>query len=122
MDAANSLFHTTTSIAILAWVQRPWGAKPLQSTIFRSGASVPVSKEAKIVFMHFEDNYNLKYFIIPSHFYPFLHSSIGPSIAIIQSTNLAIAHLGIFNFSFLLLHLLQCLLPLSFLFRFFTHF
>ena len=56
MDAANSLFHTTTSIAILAWVQRPWGAKPLQSTIFRSGASVPVSKEAKIVFMHFEDN------------------------------------------------------------------
>lgn len=114
MDAANSLFHTTTSIAILAWVQRPWGAKPLQSTIFRSGASVPVSKEAKIVFMHFEDNYNLKYFIIPSHFYPFLHSSIGPSIAIIQSTNLAIAHLGIFNFSILLL---QCLLPLSFLFR-----
>ena len=98
MDAANSLFHTTTSIAILAWVQRPWGAKPLQSTIFRSGASVPVSKEAKIAFMHFEDNYNLKYFIIPSHFYPFLHSSIGPSIAIIQSTNPAIAHLGIFNF------------------------
>ena len=80
---------------------------------------MPVSKEAKIVFMHFEDNYNLKYFIIPLHFYPFLHSSIGPSIAIIQSTNLAIAHLGIFNFSFLLL---QCLLPLSFLFRFFTHF
>lgn len=72
---------------------------------------MPVSKEAKIAFMHFEDNYNLKYFIIPSHFYPFLHSSIGPSIAIIQSTNLAIAHLGIFDFSFLLL---QCLLPLSF--------
>lgn len=119
MDAANSLFHTTTSIAILAWVQRPWGAKPLQSTIFRSGATVPVSKEAKIVFVHFEDNYNLKYFIILSHFYPFLHSSIGPSIAIIQSTNLAIAHLGIFNFSTLLL---QCLLPLSFLFGFFTHF
>lgn len=83
---------------------------------------MPVSKEAKIVFMHFENNYNFKYFIIPSHLYPFLHSSIGPSIAIIQSTNLAIAHLGIFNFSFLLLHLLQCLLPLSFLFRFFTHF
>lgn len=80
---------------------------------------MPVSKEAKIVFMHFEDNYNLKYFIIPSHFYPFLHSSIGPSIAIIQSTNLAIAHLGIFNFSFLFL---QCLLPLRFLFHFFTHF
>lgn len=80
---------------------------------------MPVSKEAKIVFMHFEDNYNLKYLIIPSNFYPFLHSSIGPSIAIIQSTNLAIAHLGIFNFSFLLL---QCLLPLSFLFGFFTHF
>ena len=80
---------------------------------------MPVSKEAKIVFMHFENNYNFKYFIIPSHLYPFLHSSIGPSIAIIQSTNLAIAHLGIFNFSFLLL---QCLLPFSFLFRFFTHF